>query len=146
VRDQGATRCAGSRFTHSGEGRSENARARSDLGVARYSITMEIRRGSGGIQRAWALVLVLAAACGTRDRGAHLGGEFDGPGGVVPDGPCIDGATQRCAIEIGRHGDVLDCAPGVKRCQGGVWSSCVPDGTTRSVMAPPPKPAGPSHG
>lgn len=89
------------------------------------------------------LVASLPAGCSDDDRNlpaagydASVGG--NGGFGGVATGPCEDGQTRKCGIELAKHGDIVSCYVGTQTCSGGVWGECT-DGmqTTKSVVAPP---------
>lgn len=69
----------------------------------------------------------------TSDGGAGTGG-FGG----VATGPCSDGASRSCGIELAKHGSIASCYLGKQTCNGGVWSECT-DGkqVTKSIVPPP---------
>jgi alpha-tubulin suppressor-like RCC1 family protein len=78
-------------------------------------------------------------ACGPSDHGDRTGGDFNVNPNPTPGGPCTDGATRTCAIELGAHDGVIDCAAGTMTCVGGTWAGCVPVGSkSYSVAQPPP--------
>lgn len=91
--------------------------------------------------RSWMGVLAVACAavaCHASDRSVSSGdGDFTNttPGGA----PCTDGDFAACAIELGRHDGVIDCAQGTKTCVGGSWGTCQPNGSKKTVAAPPAK-------
>ncbi len=53
-------------------------------------------------------------------------------------GPCEDGATRACKVDLGTHHGVTSCFEGVQKCADGAWGACV-DATD---VTPPPPPAG----
>lgn len=38
---------------------------------------------------------------------------------------CESGETRACKIELGRHGDVVNCVDGLDVCAGGEWTGCI---------------------
>ncbi len=59
----------------------------------------------------------------------------------TPSGKCsLEGETAQCAVELGMHDGIVDCAPGTMTCHDGYWSSCFTDGSkpAYSVVAPEP--------
>jgi hypothetical protein len=87
--------------------------------------------------------LVASLPVGCSDDGALPNATFDGGGGDggfggVATGPCKDGESRKCGIELAKHGDIVSCYVGTHSCQSGTWGQCG-DGTqiTKSVSAPP---------
>ena len=82
------------------------------------------------------------AGCSGADQAPGLAddGTWLGDGGRVPNrGPCQAWETRSCAIELGTHNGVVDCAQGTQICEGTTWGRCIPDSAKgiTSVKAPP---------
>jgi hypothetical protein len=101
------------------------------------------------LQRGAWLGLAVAALGGCGDSGAATS---PGVGSSEPEPArpplsatgCTTGSNRVCHVELGKHGDVINCAIGTQSCVDEHWSACMVDparGTT-SVPAPPPKVAG----
>jgi hypothetical protein len=51
------------------------------------------------------------------------------------EGPCTDGATRACSVELSRTEEVVNCFSGVSVCTGGVWGACgSPDDGSGATM------------
>jgi hypothetical protein len=64
--------------------------------------------------------------------GANVGSGGSGGYGGVLTGPCEDGATRACGIELEKHDNIVSCYVGTQKCEGGVWGQCG-DGTTQTM-------------
>ena len=88
--------------------------------------------------------LVAALPVGCSDDGSLPGATFDGGsgggGGIggVATGPCDEGDSRKCGIELAKHGDIVTCYAGTQTCSGGVWGECGGgEQFTKDVSAPP---------
>lgn len=52
--------------------------------------------------------------------------------------PCDDWSTLECGIELTSHDGLVDCARGLRVCQGGVFGPCVPDAALGVVTVQAP--------
>jgi len=67
--------------------------------------------------------------------GANVGSGGSGGYGGVLTGPCEDGASRPCGIELEKHDNIVSCYVGTQKCEGGVWGQCG-DGTTKTTTIP----------
>lgn len=70
---------------------------------------------------------------------SDLGGSGGGTGtatGTDDTGPCEDGATRACKVDLGTHHGVTSCFEGVQTCAEGVWGAC----EEAADVSPPPPP------
>lgn len=74
-----------------------------------------------------ALPVVLAAACSTEKSPPHLVRDSGIPYVGPKTGPCTSWETNECGIELGRSGDVVQCAKGHQTCENGMWGPCLAD-------------------
>src|SRR6185436_18731604 len=49
------------------------------------------------------------------------------PGPTSDQPECEDWSTQKCAVEVARHADLVDCAQGAQVCEAGHWGDCAVD-------------------
>jgi len=79
-----------------------------------------------------AVVLLCAVAltgCAIEEHAPGISGDFVSlPFEETADGPCTDGATRACSVEIGRNADIVSCFTSSQSCTGGGWSACGADG------------------
>jgi hypothetical protein len=104
------------------------------------------RRAVARTVKAWLSVAGVSAilACSGSGRSPAFDGELgpapkvDGPRNIDRATPCESGDTADCAVELGTHDGLVDCARGVKVCSEGQWGPCIPDAAkgTRTVRAP----------
>lgn len=89
-----------------------------------------------GCVATFALALAALAACSGTDRSSGVNGDgFKPP--VTQGGPCTAGDVRQCGIELGRNGNLVDCAKGQQTClDDKTWSGCLADGTTFKSSAP----------
>jgi hypothetical protein len=103
-------------------------------------VSMGFRTRSVALAAVSALALVVA--CSGRDRANGAGGESFKP--PVEGQLCTPGQVRDCGIEIGRHGEVIDCARGTQTCtEDKSWSACATNGTTFKAAAPPARSGSP---
>ncbi len=91
----------------------------------------------GGVALVALVAFGLVGACsGDKDRDFANGG-----GGTNPfpngGGPCLQGTSRDCGIELGSRDGVVDCAKGTQACNAdGTWGTCVANGTVTKKVAP----------
>ncbi len=86
-----------------------------------------------------------AIACTVEAHAPLAEGGGDLPTSLVAgnDGPCVDGTTRACQVELGRRDGVVSCFVGTSTCVEGAWGACgTPEGSsstieTKQVVAAP---------
>jgi hypothetical protein len=81
----------------------------------------------------------LGAACGDAPRqppapSSSLANDLDRTTGVLH-AQCVEGSSETCSIELGRHAGILSCYEGKRSCRGGTFGPCT-DGHSFELAAP----------
>jgi hypothetical protein len=93
--------------------------------------TLSLVRALAAFVIGGAAVVGVVSACSDDERAPSAGWQQEGGIGGGAGTPCVDGASQKCAITIGEHEGVLTCYEGSQTCNAGTWGACS-DGTVVS--------------